>query len=120
MSYAAPLSRLARSRARADPHPSPQPDIVILSISARFVPRKGSGTTRCNPLASIASDANWVNVLSRTAMRSKGFPRIVEFYMREARIFIYIFVYHTKKCVNAKNLTFRMTNVYFSYFLQTK
>lgn len=43
MSYAAPLSRLARSRARADPRPSPQLDVVILSISARFMPRNVAG-----------------------------------------------------------------------------
>lgn len=35
MSYAAPLSRLARSRVHADPHLSPRPNVVILSISAQ-------------------------------------------------------------------------------------
>lgn len=31
-------------------------------------------TAQCNPLVSIAGSANWVNVLSRTAMRLKSFP----------------------------------------------
>lgn len=76
MSYAAPLfSRLARSLARsrayvhADPRPPPlaRPDIIILSISA--AQRREARRVRIS-LASIASDANWVNAFAREIKRT--------------------------------------------------
>lgn len=74
MSYAAPLSRLARSRARADPHPSPRPDIVILSISARFVPRNVAGRHTVQSVGQHRERRELgQRAFHRTAMRSKGF-----------------------------------------------
>lgn len=76
MNYAAPLSRLARSRVHADPRPSPRLDRGRrnpFNLRA-FCAAQCGETAQCNPLVSIAGSANWVNVLSRTATRLKSFP----------------------------------------------
>jgi len=42
------------------------------NLRAFCVAQRGE-MARCNPLVSIASNANWVNVLSRTTVRLKSF-----------------------------------------------